>query len=578
MNSSSENINVREASVFLKIWAKIKETFSPKDMSVGSPAKRIAEFAVPMLIGNIAQQLYNTVDTIVVGKYVGDNAISAVGGAAPVLNLMLALMIGLSTGVGILVSQYFGAKDREMLSTSIGNCITLTAIGSAIIMVVGSFAAAPLLRALDTPEGEIFNWCRDYLMVCFIGIVGTFYYNILSGVLRGMGDSFSALGFLVISASLNIVLDLWFVAGLGLEVFGVALATVISQAISAFCCFLKMMRMKAVFDIKPKYFKLTKITVETLRLGIPSGLTQAIFSVAMLIVQRLTNSFGETVMAANVVVMRVDGFAMMPNFSFGQAMTMYTGQNVGARKFDRIKKGTVQGTVMAVSVSAAFLGLILLFGHTIMGLFTNTEELIEMIRHDVHSRRGICRHGRHPKPCGRNARRRRHHDPYVDIPLHDRRSARARRLCYRLFHQKPQAPRRRLPRHSDIAFGLLARRHACSRHSVFVRQMEKAHSRLPQGRLLIPKILPKGIISPKNYPRFMQTCVKRGIFILKSVFLYLKSVIITMSEEDGHIKALQEAVMKGYSVSNGYMGYVDGRYMLFVSQEEYREYYEDNIR
>lgn len=378
MNSSSENINVREASVFLKIWAKIKETFSPKDMSVGSPAKRIAEFAVPMLIGNIAQQLYNTVDTIVVGKYVGDNAISAVGGAAPVLNLMLALMIGLSTGVGILVSQYFGAKDREMLSTSIGNCITLTAIGSAIIMVVGSFAAAPLLRALDTPEGEIFNWCRDYLMVCFIGIVGTFYYNILSGVLRGMGDSFSALGFLVISASLNIVLDLWFVAGLGLEVFGVALATVISQAISAFCCFLKMMRMKAVFDIKPKYFKLTKITVETLRLGIPSGLTQAIFSVAMLIVQRLTNSFGETVMAANVVVMRVDGFAMMPNFSFGQAMTMYTGQNVGARKFDRIKKGTVQGTVMAVSVSAAFLGLILLFGHTIMGLFTNTEELIEM--------------------------------------------------------------------------------------------------------------------------------------------------------------------------------------------------------
>lgn len=366
------------ANLLIRIWAKIREIFSPKDMSVGPPAKRIAEFAIPMLVGNIAQQLYNTVDTVVVGKYVGDNAISAVGGAAPILNLMLALMIGLSTGVGILVSQYFGAKDREMLSLTIGNCITLTAVGSVIIMIVGSLVTTPLLKALATPEGEIFGWCRDYLLVCFIGIIGTFYYNILSGVLRGMGDSFSALGFLVISAVLNIFLDIWFVAGLRLEVFGVALATVISQAISAFFCFLKMMRMKAVFDIKIKYFRLTRITAETLRLGIPSGLTQAIFSVAMLIVQRLTNSFGETVMAANVVVMRVDGFAMMPNFSFGQAMTMYTGQNVGARKFDRIKKGTVQGTVMAVVTSATFLGLILLFGHGIMGLFTNTEELIEM--------------------------------------------------------------------------------------------------------------------------------------------------------------------------------------------------------
>lgn len=360
------------------IPATLKEIFSPKDMSVGSPAVRIAEFAVPMLIGNIAQQLYNTVDTIVVGKYVGDGALAAVGGAAPVLNLMLALMIGISTGVGILVSQFFGAKNREMLSTTIGNCVTLTAIGSAIIMIVGSLLTTPLLTALKTPEGDIFRWSHDYLTVCFIGIVGMFYYNILSGVLRGMGDSISALGFLLISAFLNIGLDIWFVAGFKLEVMGVALATVISQAISAICCYIKMLHMRDVFDVKLKYFKLKRVTIDTLRLGIPSGLTQAIFSVAMLIVQRLTNSFGDAVMAANVVVMRVDGFAMMPNFSFGQAMTMYTGQNVGAKKLDRIKTGTIQGTIMAVSVSAFFLGLILLFGHQLMGLFTDTEELIAM--------------------------------------------------------------------------------------------------------------------------------------------------------------------------------------------------------
>ncbi len=356
----------------------LKEIFSPKDMSVGSPAARIAEFAVPMLVGNIAQQLYNTVDTIVVGKYVGDDAISAVGGAAPILNLMLALMIGLSTGVGVLVSQYFGARDRRMLSTTIGNCITLTAIGSVIVMIIGTLITSPLLTALNTPEGDIFRWSRDYLLVCFIGIIGMFYYNILSGVLRGMGDSISALVFLLISAVLNIGLDLWFVIGLHLEVMGVALATVISQTVSAICCYIKMLFMRNVFDIKLKYFKLEHVTFEMLRLGIPSGLTQAIFSVAMLLVQSLTNSFGKAVMAANVVVMRVDGFAMMPNFSFGQAMTMYTGQNVGAKKYDRIKSGTVQGTIMAVSVSAFFLALILVFGHPLMGLFTNTESLIEM--------------------------------------------------------------------------------------------------------------------------------------------------------------------------------------------------------
>lgn len=361
----------------------LKEIFSPKDMSVGPPAVRIAEFAVPMLIGNVAQQLYSTVDTIVVGKYVGKGALAAVGGATPILNLMLALMIGLSTGVGVLVSQYFGARDRKMLSTAIGNCITLTAIGSLIVMIVGSLLTTPLLTALNTPEGDVFRWSRDYLLVCFIGIAGMFFYNILSGVLRGMGDSISALGFLLISAVLNIGLDLWFVIGLHLEVMGVALATIISQTISSVFCYVKMLHMRNVFDIKLVYFKLTQVTANMLRLGIPSGLTQAIFSVAMLLVQALTNSFGEDVMAANIIVMRVDGFAMLPNFSFGQAMTMYTGQNVGAQKLDRLKKGTVHGTIMAVSVSAFFLALILIFGHPLMGLFTdagdpNSEALIEM--------------------------------------------------------------------------------------------------------------------------------------------------------------------------------------------------------
>lgn len=354
----------------------LKSFFAPKDMSVGSPWVRIAEFSIPMLIGNMAQQLYNTADSIVVGKYVGDDALSAVGSASPILNLLLALLIGISTGAGILVAQYFGARDRENLSKTIGNCITLTFIASGFIMIIGPLLTGPMLNMLGTPK-DILGWCEDYLIIYFVGISGNFFYNILSGVLRGLGDSVSALVYLLVATVLNIGLDVYFVAELGMEVGGVALATVIAQGISSVCCLLKLIKMRDIFDIKKERLKLDKsITMRIIRLGIPSGITQAIFAMAMLVVQNLTNSFGKTVIAANVVVMRVDGFAMMPNFSFGQAMTMFTGQNVGARKYDRIKKGALQGTIMAVSVSAFFLGLILIFSDPLIRMFTETESLI----------------------------------------------------------------------------------------------------------------------------------------------------------------------------------------------------------
>lgn len=354
----------------------LKSFFAPKDMSVGAPWLRIAEFSIPMLIGNMAQQLYNTADSIVVGKYVGDDALSAVGSASPILNLLLALLIGISTGAGILVAQYFGACDRKNLSKTIGNCITLAFIASGIIMIIGPLLTKPLLNLLKTPD-SIIGWCEDYLNIYFWGIAGFFFYNILSGILRGLGDSVSALVYLLIATVLNIGLDIVFVKEM--EVGGVALATVIAQGISAVFCLFKLMSMHDLFDLNKSCLKLDKtITMQIIRLGIPSGITQVIFSMAMLVVQSLTNSFGNTIIAANVVVMRVDGFAMMPNFSFGQALTMFTGQNVGARKYDRIKKGAVQGTVMAVSVSAFFLALILIFADPLIRLFTETEELISI--------------------------------------------------------------------------------------------------------------------------------------------------------------------------------------------------------
>lgn len=357
---------------------KLKELFSAQDMTVGAPWRRITEFAVPMLIGNLAQQLYSTVDTIVVGKYVGDLALSAVGSAGPVFNLMLALFVGVATGAGIVVSQYYGAKDRENLSQAIGNCLTLAMLASIATMIIGPLITMPLLRLLNTPD-SIINWCADYLKIFFIGAAGFTFYNILSGILRGMGDSPSALGFLLVATVLNIGLDIWFVAGLGLGVPGVSLATILAQLLSAIFCFIKLIHMKDVFELRKSDLKLTKAhAARIIQLGVPSGITQAIFSVSMLIVQSLTNSLGEMVIACSVIVMRVDGFAMMPNMTFGNSMSVYAGQNVGARKADRVMKGTMQGMILAAATSAVITVILLFFGHNLMYLFTETEELVDL--------------------------------------------------------------------------------------------------------------------------------------------------------------------------------------------------------
>ena len=203
--------------------------------------------------------------------------------------------------------------------------------------------------------------------------------TIFSVAFRGLGDSLSALVYLLVATVLNIILDVWFVAGLGMEVGGVALATVIAQMVSAVLCLMKLRKMTEYFDMETRYLKPDRENIRTvIRLGLPSGLTQAIFSLAMVVVQSLTNSFGEMIIAANVIIMRVDGFAMMPNFSFGTAMTTYAGQNVGAKQHDRVKQGAKQGTFIAAGTSAAITGLILLFGPYLMGIFTNTQELARL--------------------------------------------------------------------------------------------------------------------------------------------------------------------------------------------------------
>lgn len=358
--------------------AKIKALFAPRDLTTGSPMTGIAMFAIPLLIGNLAQQMYNTVDAIVVGNYVGDAALGAVGLGGIVLNLILVLFMGISTGASIVVSQYFGAKDRERLSHAVGTTIVLTVISGVAMSIIGAFLMRPLLMLLGTPD-EMLELANQYLVIIMIGLTGSGLYNILSGVMRGMGDSVSPLVYLLVACGLNIVLDLLFVVAFGMSTDGVAWATIIAQAISAVLCIRRLYQMKDTLDLNRETLRMEPaITARVVRLGVPAGLTQMIFSLSALLVQSLTNSLGAYVVTATTAIMRVDGFAMMPNFTFGIAATTFTGQNVGAKRLDRVKQGAKDTLVLALATATVLVLGILIFGRGLMRVFTQTPEIVEL--------------------------------------------------------------------------------------------------------------------------------------------------------------------------------------------------------
>ena len=359
----------------------LRKMFGTQDMTVGKPLSNLASFSIPLLIGNFAQQMYNTVDSIVVGKYVGDNALAAVGASGPILNLLILLFVGISTGAGIMVAQYYGAKKKEELSKTVGSCMTLILVSSAIVMLVGPLIARPLITLLGTPD-TVADMAVSYLVIIFLGILGGGAYNIISGILRGMGDSFYPLVFLVVACLLNIALDLLFVCKFRMGVPGVAWATIIAQIVSGALCVIRLVRMKDTVQITRKSLIPDRLlTGEIVRLGLPSGLTQAVFSMASIVVQRLTNSFGEMIMAVSVVVMRVDGFAMLPNFTFGIALTTFVGQNVGAGRMDRVHEGVRSGLRAGLAIAAALVTMILLGGRPLMGLFTQTQAVVDTSMH-----------------------------------------------------------------------------------------------------------------------------------------------------------------------------------------------------
>lgn len=344
-------------------------------MTEGTPWKKLLLYSFPLLLGNLAQQLYSTVDSIVVGQFVGDNALKAIGSSLPIVNMIALFFVMIGTGSSVMVSQYYGAKDKEKLSQTIGTSITWTVILGLVLLLFGQLLVEPLLNVTNTPA-EYYQWSKDYLVIFLLGIHGLAFYNIFAGILRGLGDSMSALIFVLVATGLNIVLDLYLVINLNMGVRGVAIATVISQFISAILTFLKLRSYKEI-KLELRHLIPHKHNSLTLfKLGIPSGITQGIFSLAILFVQRLTNLIN--IADINTMVMRVDGFAMLPVFTFGIAMTTYTGQNIGARKMDRLSEGTKQGLRLSLITTVILVALIVIFGKNLMALFTKTQENIDL--------------------------------------------------------------------------------------------------------------------------------------------------------------------------------------------------------
>ena len=347
-------------------------------MTEGTPWRKLLYFTVPLLIGNIFQQLYSTADAIFLGRFVGDNALAAIGASIPVFFLILMLSMGVAIGAGIMVSQYFGAKSRDDLSHTIGTAITLTAIVSIAITIIGPITTRPVLILLGTPP-EILDDGVLYMNVLLWGIMGLAFFNMLSGILRGLGEAIAPLFYLIFACLLNIALNFFFIVVLNWGVFGAAIGTVIAQALTSVLCLRKLMQMRDIFDMNMKYLiPRKKYVSQVLKLGIPSGASQAIFAIALMITQPLVNSFGAMFIAVNVIVMRIDGFVVMPAFSFGNGITVFTGQNVGANRMDRVSMGLKQCLLMAICVSIILVIIMLSFGRFIAGAFTETQEVVDL--------------------------------------------------------------------------------------------------------------------------------------------------------------------------------------------------------
>ena len=345
-------------------------------MTEGVIWKEILLFSIPLLLGNLFQQLYNAVNSVVVGNYIGAQALAAVGSSAPVINLLVSFFMGLAVGAGVIISRYFGARKKEELHIAVHTSLALTFAAGLVMTLIGVLISPYVLQWVGTPS-DVMESSVLYLRIYFLGILSVMVYNMGSGILRAVGDSRNPLYFLIVSSVTNIILDMLFVIVFHMGIAGVGWATLIAQTISAVLTMLLLMRTKEEYQVKLKHIRFHKhMLYEIVRLGLPSGLQNAIVSFSNVIVQSNINAFGSLAMAGCGSYTKIDGFAILPVMSYSMALTTFTGQNMGAKKYDRVKQGAKTGILMSVITIVCISALLLMLGPNVLAIFSSDPTVI----------------------------------------------------------------------------------------------------------------------------------------------------------------------------------------------------------
>jgi len=341
--------------------------------------KQILIFFFPILFGTFFQQLYNAADAVIVGRFVGKEALSAVGGSTgTVINLLVGFFTGLSSGATVVISQHYGAKQKEKVSSAVHTAIAFSLLGGVVLMVVGFFGAPMVLKWMRTPV-DIMDSAVMYIRIYFLGIIGNLIYNIGAGILRAVGDSKRPLYFLIAACMTNIVLDILFVVGFKMGVSGAALATILSQAMSAVLVIIILMRTDDMYRFVPKLLKLEKqMLLKIVQIGFPAGLQSVMYSLSNIIIQSSINSLGTDTVAAWTAYGKVDSMFWMIISAFGISITTFVGQNFGAGKTDRIRKGVTQCMLMAAVTTISLSLILYYFGVYCLQLFTVDAAVIEI--------------------------------------------------------------------------------------------------------------------------------------------------------------------------------------------------------
>ena len=348
-----------------------------QDLTKGSIVKAIILFSIPLLIGNLFQQLYNAVDSYVVGNYVGKNALAAVGASTPIINMLIGFFMGISTGAGVVIAQFFGAGDLTKMKKAIHNSIALTLVMGVVLTVVGLVFNDPILKAIGVPS-DVFSEASTYLSIYFWSLIFVMIYNMGSGILRSVGDSKRPLYFLIFSSVVNIVLDFLFVKYFDFGVAGAGYATLIAQAISAIMVMYVLMKTNDSYKVVLKDIKFDKeILLRIIKIGLPTGFQQSIVSLSNVIVQSYINVYGASVIAGYSVTIKIDGFVTLPLQAFNMAITTFVGQNIGAKKYERVKKGAYITTFLAMVTIGFFVVIMYFFGCDFIALFNQEKDVID---------------------------------------------------------------------------------------------------------------------------------------------------------------------------------------------------------